>query len=71
MKVADVYDTFGLADTMSVGNVLAKKSKKSSRMSSDPPKDAGAKKARLTSAKEAASAHPTPTPVASPNISGS
>ena len=54
-KVVDVYDTFGLVDTMSVGDVLGMKSKKNSRKSSDPLKDAGAKKARLTSAKEATS----------------
>jgi hypothetical protein len=35
-KVADVYNAFGLADTMSVGDVLGKKSKKNSRKSSNP-----------------------------------
>jgi hypothetical protein len=68
-KVADVYDAFGLADTMSVVDVLGKKSKKNSRKSSDPSKGTGAKKARLTSAEEAASVRPV-TPMASPDISG-
>ena len=70
-KVADVYDAFGLVDTMSVGDVIGKKSKKNSRKSSDSPKDVGANKARLTSAEEAASVRLVATPVASPDISGS
>jgi hypothetical protein len=36
-----------------------------------PPKEPGTKKARTTSAEEAATAHQAPTPVASPDISGS
>ena len=70
-KVVDVYDAFGLVDTMSIGDVLGKKSKKNFRKSSDPPKDTGVKKARLTSAEEAASVAPITTPVISPDISGS
>jgi len=70
-KVADVYDAFGLVDTMSVGDVIGKKSKKNSRKSSDSPKDARAKKARLTYVEEAASIRPMATPMASPDISGS
>ena len=50
-KVADVYDAFRLADTMSVGDVLGKKPKKNSRKSSDPLKETSAKKARLASAR--------------------
>ena len=45
-KAADVYDAFGLVDTMSVGDVIGKKSKKNSRKSSDSPKDARAKKGK-------------------------
>ena len=70
-KVVDVYDAFGLVDTMSIGDVLGKKSKKNFRKSSDPPKDTGVKKARLTSAEEVASVRPVTTPVASLDISGS
>ena len=70
-KAADVYDAFGLVDTMSVGDVIGKKSKKNSRKSSDPLKDVDVKKARLTSVEEAASVRSVATPVASPDISGS
>ena len=45
-KVVDVYDAFGLAETMSIGDVLGRKSKKNSRKSSDPLKDGGAKKGK-------------------------
>ena len=42
-KAADVCDAFGLVDTMSAGDVLGKKSKKSSRKSSDPRRMPGQK----------------------------
>ena len=71
VKVADIYDAFGLADTMSVGNVLGRKSKKNSRKSSAPLKENVMKKVRLASTKEVASAHPTLTPMASPDVSSS
>ena len=70
-KVADIYDAFGLAYTMSVGDVLGKNSKKNSRKSINPPKETDAKMARLASVKEAASAHPTLTPMVSPDGLGS
>ena len=70
-KVADIYDTFGLVDTMSIGDVLGKKPKKNSCKSSDLLKETGAKKARLASSKEAASARSTLTPMASPDVLGS
>ena len=69
-KVADVTAAFGLADTKSVGDIFGGKSKKNSCKSSDPPKDAGVKKARLASTEEATSARPPPTPVPSPNVLG-
>jgi len=42
-KVANVYDAFGVADTMSVGDIFVGIQKKNSSRSSDPPKVAGAK----------------------------
>ena len=50
-KVADVNDAFSLVDTMYVGDLFVKKSKKNSRKSSDPLKETSAKKARLASAR--------------------
>jgi hypothetical protein len=70
-KVANVDDTFGLANTMSVGDLFTKKTKKNSRKANDLPKEPGSKKARMTSAEEAGSARPIPTPVASPDVLGS
>jgi hypothetical protein len=70
-KVANVNDAFGLTDTMSVDDLFTKKAKKNSRKAGDLPKETGVKKARVTSAKEAASARPAPTPVMSHDISGS
>ena len=70
-KVVDVHDTFGIADTMSVGDLFTKKTKKNSRLANEPPKEPGAKKARTTSAEEAGSTRPIPTPVVSPIVSGS
>jgi hypothetical protein len=66
-KVADVNDAFGLVDTMSVGDLFTKKPKKNSHKA----KETGAKKARMTSTKEAASAHLASTLMASPDISDS
>ena len=70
-KVADVHDAFNLADTMSVGDLFTKKTKKSSRKANDPPKEPAAKKARPMSAEDPGSARPVPTPVTSPDASGS
>jgi hypothetical protein len=70
-KVADVCDAFGMVDTMLVGDIFAKKNKKTSRNSSDPPKEAGAKKARLASDEGVVSACPVPMPTASPDVLGS
>jgi hypothetical protein len=58
---------------MSVDDLFAvKKTKKSSRKASDPPKEPAAKKARPpVPAEDAGSARPAPTPVASPDVSGS
>jgi hypothetical protein len=69
-KVADVADAFGLADTMSIGDIWGKY-KKNSYKSSNPLKDAGAKKERLASTEGVTSTRPTPTPVASPDVPGS
>jgi hypothetical protein len=69
-KVADVYDAFGLLDTMFDGDVLGTKSKKNSCKSNDPLKETGAKKARLASAEDAASTCLTLTPLASPDVLG-
>ena len=72
-KVADVNDAFVLTDAMSVGDLFTgtKKAKKNSCKASEPPKETGAKKARLTSVKEAGSARSVPSPVVSPDVSGS
>ena len=35
-KVADVHDAFGLADTMSIGDLFTKKTKKNSRPANGP-----------------------------------
>jgi hypothetical protein len=43
-KVTDVNDAFGLADTMSIGNLFTKKAKKNSQKAGDLPKETGAKK---------------------------
>jgi hypothetical protein len=72
VKVADVHDAFGVADTMSVGDLFArKKTKKSSCKASDPPKEPAVKKARPISAEDAGCARSAPTPMASPDVSGS
>jgi len=72
-KVADVNDAFVLTDAMSVGDLFTgtKKAKKNSCKASEPPKETGAKKARLTSVKEAGFARSVPSPVVSPDVSGS
>jgi hypothetical protein len=70
-KVTDVNDAFGLADTMSIGNLFTKKAKKNSQKAGDLPKETGAKKAIMISAEEAAFARLAPTPVASLDISDS
>ena len=70
-KVTDVNDAFGLEDPMSVGDLFTKKAKKNLRKASDLPKETDMKKARMTSTEEAVSARPTPTPMASPDISSS
>ena len=70
-KVADVNDAFGLADTMSVGDLFTKKTKKNSCNAGEPSMETSTKKARMTSAKEVASTRLAPTPVASLDISGS
>ena len=67
-KVADVNDAFGLADTMSVGDVFSNKAKKNSRKASEPLKETDVKKARLASVEEAGTTHPVPSPVVSPNV---
>jgi hypothetical protein len=68
-KVADVSDAFGVADTMSIGDVFGKKQKKSSRKSADPPKDAGSKRAKISSVEEPVPTRPAPAPAASPDAS--
>ena len=70
-KVADVNDAFGLADTMSIGDLFTKKVKKNLRKASEPSKETGVKKARLASAEEAGTARPIPSPVVSPDNLGS
>ena len=70
-KVTDVNDAFSLVDTMSFGDLFTKKSNKTSHKADEPPKETDAKKARMTSTEEAVSARPTPTPMASPDISSS
>jgi hypothetical protein len=50
-KVTDVNNAFSLADTMSIGDLFTKKSKKNSRKAGDLPKETGAKKARMIPAK--------------------
>jgi hypothetical protein len=70
-KVTYVNDAFGLADTMSVGDLFTKKAKKNSQKVGDLPKETGTKKARMTSAEEATFARPSPATVAYHDISGS
>jgi hypothetical protein len=53
---------------MSIDDLFAKKTNKSSRKANDPLKEPGVKKARLTSADEVAYARLSHTPVASPDI---
>ena len=66
-------DAFGLADIMSIGDLFTgtKKAKKNSRKASEPSKETGVKKARLASTKEVGFARSLPSPVVSPDISGS
>ena len=43
-KVTDVHDSFGLAYTMSIGDLFDKKAKKNSRKARDPSKERGAQR---------------------------
>jgi len=70
-KVVDVSDAFGPEDPMSVGDLFTKKAKKNSWKADDLPKETRVKKTRMTYAEEVTSTSPAPTPVASPDISGS
>ena len=56
---------------MFVGDLFDKKAKMNSRKAHVPPKELVAKKARVTSAEEAASAHLVSSLVASPKVLGS
>ena len=72
-KVTDVNDAFGLADAMSVDDLFTgtKKAKKNSYKANELPMETGVKKARLASAEEVGSARSVPSPVVSPDVSGS
>ena len=48
-KVTDVADAFGVADTMSVGDLFGRKHKTNSGKAADPPVDAGTKKPKQSS----------------------
>ena len=56
-KVTDVANAFGVGDTVSIGDIFWKKSRKSSRKSSDPPADARKKRPRASSTEVAAPVH--------------
>ena len=60
---------FGVADTMSVGDVFIRKQMKTSRKYADLPKDTRSKRAKVSSTEEPAPAHPSSTPTASPDAS--
>lgn len=49
-RIVDVNDAFGAADTMSIGDVLGKNTRKKAHKASDPLSEATPKKARPSSA---------------------
>ena len=70
-KIADVSDAFGMANTMSVGDVFGKNAKKKSCKAVDPPSEVASKRPRPSSTMAAAPTQLTFASMVAADASGS